>query len=105
MKFCTTCFYPNTKPDLEFNQKNVCSGCLSFQNRKKINWAEREIEFVKIIKDLKKKRTGDYDCIIPVSGGKDSTWQLIKALEYGLKPLCVNSRTCDLSPLGRKNLA
>ena len=53
---------------------------------------------------VKKKKTGDYDCIIPVSGGKDSTWQVIMALEYGLKPLCVNSRTCDLSPLGRKNL-
>tara|TARA_B110000238_G_C16127237_1_gene439772 strand:- start:431 stop:1564 length:1134 start_codon:yes stop_codon:yes gene_type:complete len=104
MKLCTTCFYPNTKPDLEFDQKGICSACVSFENRKKTNWEEREKEFIKIVTDLKKKRTGDYDCIIPVSGGKDSTWQLIKALEYGLKPLCVNSRTCDLSTLGRKNL-
>tara|TARA_B100000795_G_C22800351_1_gene441551 strand:+ start:608 stop:1741 length:1134 start_codon:yes stop_codon:yes gene_type:complete len=104
MKLCTTCFYPNTKPDLEFDKKGVCSACVSFENRKKTNWEEREKEFIKIVTDLKKKRTGDYDCIIPVSGGKDSTWQLMKALEYGLKPLCVNSRTCDLSPLGRKNL-
>ena len=51
-----------------------------------------------------KKRIGDYDCIVPVSGGKDSTWQVIKALEYNLKPLCVNSRTCDLTQLGRENL-
>jgi len=104
MKLCTTCFYPNTKPDLEFDKKGVCSACISFENRKKTNWEEREKEFIKIVTNLKKKRTGDYDCIIPVSGGKDSTWQLIKALDYGLKPICVNSRTCDLSTLGRKNL-
>ena len=104
MIHCISCFYPNTKPDLEFNEKGICSACISFENRKKINWELKKTEFEKIVKNLKKKRTGDYDCIIPVSGGKDSTWQVIKALEYGLKPLCVNSRTCDLSPLGRKNL-
>ncbi len=104
MIHCTSCFYPNTKPDLEFNENGICSACISFENRKKTNWELRKKEFIKIVKNLKKKKTGDYDCIIPVSGGKDSTWQVIMALEYGLKPLCVNSRTCDLSPLGRKNL-
>lgn len=104
MKRCINCFYPNTKPDLEFDKMGVCSACTSFKNRQKVNWKEREKEFIKIVKNLKKKRTADYDCIIPVSGGKDSTWQVIKALEYDLKPLCVNSRTCDLSTIGRKNL-
>ncbi len=104
MKYCISCFYPDTKPDLEFDKRGKCRACISFEERSKTNWEKRKNEFIKIIKDIKKKRTGDYDCIIPVSGGKDSTWQLIKALEYGLKPLCVNSRTCDLSPLGRKNL-
>jgi len=104
MKYCINCFYPDTKPDLEFDKGGVCSSCASFENRQKINWKEREKEFVKIVKDLKKRKTGDYDCIVPVSGGKDSTWQVIKALEYDLKPLCVNSRTCDLSLIGRKNL-
>jgi N-acetyl sugar amidotransferase len=104
MIYCKTCFYPNTKPDLEFNKEGICNACVSFENRKKINWKNREKDFLKIIKIIKKKKTSDYDCIIPVSGGKDSTWQVIKALEYNLKPLCVNSRTCDLSDLGRKNL-
>jgi N-acetyl sugar amidotransferase len=45
-----------------------------------------------------------WDCIIPVSGGKDSTWQVIKILELGLRPLCVNSTTCDESEIGRRNL-
>ena len=74
--------------------------CLSKNNS--LLWISYSVFSAFVNSDL--KRTGDYDCIIPVSGGKDSTWQLIKALEYGLKPLCVNSRTCDLSTLGRKNL-
>ena len=52
MKLCTTCFYPNTKPDLEFDQKGICSACVSFENRKKTNWEEREKEFIKIVTDL-----------------------------------------------------
>ena len=75
MKYCNNCFYPDIKPDLEFNKNGICAACISFDNRKKINWKEREKEFIKIVKDIKKKRSGDYDCIIPVSGGKDSTWQ------------------------------
>ena len=104
MIYCKNCFYPSTKPDLEFNKDGICNACVSFANRKKINWEKREKDFRKIVSVVKKKRIGDYDCIVPVSGGKDSTWQVIKALEYNLKPLCVNSRTCDLTQLGRENL-
>ena len=68
----------------------------------KINWKKREQAFKKIVKVYKTKN--NYDCVIPVSGGKDSTYQVLKAYEYGLKPLCVNSTTCDLSPIGRRNL-
>ena len=104
MNYCTTCFYPDTKPDIEFNKDGVCSACIAFEERKKIDWEEREKEFIKIVKDIKKKSNGNYDCIVPVSGGKDSTWQVIKMLEYDLKILCVNSRTCDFSEIGKKNL-
>ena len=42
--------------------------------------------------------------MIPVSGGKDSFYQIIKCKEMGLKPLCVNATTCDLTNLGKENL-
>ena len=45
-----------------------------------------------------------YDCIIPVSGGKDSTYQTIRVLELGLNPLCVTATTDKLSEIGRRNL-
>ena len=104
MKYCKTCFYPETKPDLVFDENQVCSACLSYKERRNINWDEREKQFLKIVEDIKKQSKFNYHCVIPVSGGKDSTWQVLKILEYGLNPLCVNSRTCDFSELGKENL-
>jgi N-acetyl sugar amidotransferase len=72
--------------------------------RKEIDWKSREIEFKQIITRIKSKGSSMWDCIVPVSGGKDSTAQVLKILELGLKPLCVNSTTCDLSEIGRKNI-
>lgn len=102
INFCKVCLYPETKPDLKFNDAGVCTACVAYKQRVKIDWKKREKDFVKLAKLYKTKN--NYDCVIPVSGGKDSTYQVLKANEYGLKPLCVNSTTCDLSPLGRRNL-
>lgn len=105
MKYCISCFYPDTKPDLVFDKNGKCSSCISFEQRNHIDWEKRKAEFLILVNKMKSERTIDgYDCVVPVSGGKDSTWQVLKILEYGLKPLCVNSRTCDLSVIGRENL-
>jgi N-acetyl sugar amidotransferase len=103
MKYCVKCLYPSTKPELKFSSSGLCSACFSYEKRSKIDWVAKEKQFAEIVKKYKKKNAV-YDCIIPVSGGKDSTYQALKAAEYNLKPLCVNSTTCDLSALGRKNL-
>lgn len=102
IKFCKKCLMPDTKPDLTFNEEGVCSACTNFENRKKIDWDKRKKDFEEIIN--KYRSDNNWDCIIPVSGGKDSTYQVIKILEYGLNPLCVTSSTCDLSDIGRKNI-
>ena len=101
IKYCTKCLYPNTKPDLWFDENGVCSACLSYQNRPEIDWG-KEKEFINIIKEYKTEN--NYDCVVPVSGGKDSFYQVIKALEYGLKPLCVTATTCSLSDIGYRNI-
>ena len=46
----------------------------------------------------------NYDCIIPVSGGKDSTYQVIRMLELDMTPLCVTATTDELSEVGRRNI-
>jgi N-acetyl sugar amidotransferase len=102
MFFCTNCLLPSTKPDLYFNESQKCGACLAFEKRSEIDWNGRQEEFLSIVERY--KRNSIWDCIVPVSGGKDSTAQVLKMLELGLNPLCVNSRTCDLSPLGRANL-
>lgn len=102
LKFCSRCLLPNTKPDLYFSQEQICAACLAFEKRDEIDWELRSREFIKLVE--KYKRSNIWDCIIPVSGGKDSTAQVLKILELGLNPLCINSRTCDLSNLGRANL-
>ncbi len=102
IQYCTNCLFPSTKPDLLFNNDGICNACTNYWNRPEINWESRSQEFKKIVKSI--KSTNYWDCVIPVSGGKDSTYQALIAKENGLNPLLVNSRTCDLSGIGRRNL-
>ena len=94
---------PETKPDLQIFDDGECDVHKSFKNRKKIDWDKRKKDLHKIVKKFKSK-SNDYDCIVPVSGGKDSTYQTLKALELGLNPLCVVATTDMLSDIGRANI-
>ena len=97
MKYCTNCFLPSTKPQLTFDENGVCSACLNYWNRPNIDWKKRKDTFLNIINEIKKNQSNNWDCVVPVSGGKDSTYQALKLRELGLNPLCVTATTCDLS--------
>ena len=103
MKYCTRCLYPDTKPHIWFNPDGLCAACIAYDERKNIDWVQREKEF-KDICEAYKGYHPYYDCIVPVSGGKDSHWQVIKAKEYGLRVLAVTATTDDLSDIGTRNL-
>jgi N-acetyl sugar amidotransferase len=100
--YCSSCLYPETKQDLWFDEKGICSACLSFKNRSEIDWQERKKELESIVS--KYKKDNGYDCIVPVSGGKDSTYQVLQVLNLGLKPLAIIAETCDLTDIGRRNI-
>jgi len=103
MRFCSKCVMPDTKPDLHFDENGVCDACRSQDTKDKdINWDARKKEFLELVKQHKKHK--DYDCIIGVSGGKDSTFQVKMVLEMGLNPLCVCFEPTIPTPTGRKNL-
>tara|TARA_Y100000031_G_scaffold149289_1_gene186830 strand:+ start:507 stop:1670 length:1164 start_codon:yes stop_codon:yes gene_type:complete len=104
IKYCKSCITPATKPDFKINADGICAGCQSFTYRKHIDWKRKEKDFLEIINKYKNNNHSNYDCIIPCSGGKDSTYQTIKVLEYGLNPLCVTASTDMLSEIGRKNI-
>jgi N-acetyl sugar amidotransferase len=95
---------PDTKPDLSFDEEGVCNACRNFENRQQINWDERKKDLMQLVDRFKSKDGSTWDCIVPVSGGKDSTYQVVKMLQLGLNPLCVTATTCDLSEIGRKNI-
>jgi N-acetyl sugar amidotransferase len=101
MKYCRKCLLPDTKPDLTFDDTGLCSACSAYDARPTIDWDSRKKELITI---LDKYKGNHYDCIVPVSGGKDSTYQVITMLELGYKPLCITATTCDLSAIGRNNI-
>ena len=82
---------PNTRPRIVFNNENICNACLHSQKKKNIDWVERKNEFDKLIIEIKKyslKNKSKYDCVVPWSGGKDSTSIALKLkFEFGLNPL------------------
>ncbi len=105
MKYCTSCVMPETKPDLFFDEKGVCDACHSAQLKAKINWRDREKEFEKLVEKFRSKSGNNYDCVIPVSGGKDSHYQTyVCKVKYGLNPLLVSFEPTLPTKLGKKNL-
>lgn len=103
LEYCTECLLPNTKPHLRIVD-GVCNACINYKNREDVNWKEREKSFLDLISKHRSKDHSNWDCLVPVSGGKDSTYQVIRMVDLGLNPLCVVATTCDLSEIGRRNI-
>lgn len=107
LNYCKKCLFPESKPDLLFNEEGICSACVAAEEKDNdIDWKQREKEFFSII-DKYKKAPGEigYDCLIPVSGGKDSTYQAyFMKVVCGLNPLCVCFETTNLTELGQRNI-
>ena len=105
MKYCKKCLYPDTKPQLEFNSDGICSACTNVKMKEEIDWDKKRKEFVQILEKYTDKDGKNYDCIIPVSGGKDSMYQTyVMKEEFGLNPLVINFHPLDQTDVGKKNL-
>jgi N-acetyl sugar amidotransferase len=104
IRYCTCCVMPETKPDLHIDGAGVCSACRSYKGRDDVDWDKRRAELLELVERYRSKDGTSWDCIVPVSGGKDSTYQVIRMLQLGLNPLCVTATTCDLSEIGRRNI-
>ena len=103
VKYCKSCTYPSSSAvPLEFDENGRCSGCSTNSEKKEIDWDRRKLLFESLIDEYKSNNY--YDCIIPVSGGKDSYWQIHKIKEYGLNPLLVTYHGNNYTQTGLKNL-
>ncbi|MCY9692362.1 N-acetyl sugar amidotransferase [Paenibacillus alginolyticus] len=105
MRYCTKCVYPAiAATPLTFDENGVCSGCRVADQRMKINWEERG-EYLRELFDEYRSTGSNYDCLIPVSGGKDSYFQAhIVTKVYGLKPLLVTYYHDNFIPAAERNL-
>ena len=108
MKYCKKCVMPDTRPGIFFDEEQVCYACRYEESKADIDWLAREKELQSIADEAKaeaKRRTLSYDCVIGVSGGKDSTFQAVYAKEkLGLHPLLINCVPDELTEIGRKNI-
>ena len=109
MDYCKRCLYPaNAKPTIILDDDGVCSGCRYHESRQNIDWPNRQEMLKEILDEHKAKAkaaNNPYDCIIPVSGGKDSHFQtyIMKVL-YGMNPLLVTYNHIFNTRLGIRNL-
>lgn len=89
LRRCTRCTLPETHEMIEFDKDGVCNVCRSHETKKEIDWNGRKNQLMQLLEKYRGKYP--YDCIVPFSGGKDSTftlWYIVK--ELGLKPLVVS---------------
>lgn len=104
LKYCVRCMLPDTKPDLQMDKEGVCSACRAYESRTQVDWAARRVELEQVLDRYRNRDGSNWDCIVGVSGGKDSTYQVLRMKQLGLNPLCITATTCDLSAIGRRNI-
>lgn len=91
---CTRCIMDTTDPDITFDDQGVCNHCHYFDNNVRPAWPSPEegerilAEMISKVKSYGKDK--QYDCIIGLSGGIDSSFVAVKAVEWGLRPLVVH---------------
>lgn len=111
MEYCARCLYPaNAKPTIILDEEGVCSGCRYHESRDTadVDWTERREIFEQILDEARttaKQRGNHHDCIVPVSGGKDSHFQVwVLQKKYGMNPLLVTFNHTYNAPAGVRNL-
>lgn len=105
VQYCIRCCIPETQEGVKFDELGICQACQSSEQKIHINWAEKEAQLRQLFDDAKANAGNNYDCIVPISGGKDSTFQLhVLTKVYGMKPLAVTFSHNWFSETGWYNL-
>lgn len=104
MRYCARCILPDTRPGITLDADGVCSACRGHDDKlHRIDWPARSRAFDALVAEARARGEG-YDCIVPVSGGKDSWYQVITAKRHGLTVLAVTWRTPGRTAVGQRNL-
>ena len=107
MKYCKKCLMPNTRPGITFNEEGVCCACINHERKKSVDWDKRFKELQALCDKYRGcNGPGAYDCLIAVSGGKDSHYQVhIMKEVMGMNPLLVTVEdNFTMTEAGKSNI-
>ncbi|AOV08498.1 N-acetyl sugar amidotransferase [Sporosarcina ureilytica] len=106
MKFCKKCVMPDTRPGIYFNEKGICQACVAEEQKEQTDWDARLKELKQLCDKYRRKDETKFDCIIPVSGGKDSHYQVYFMKEVmGMNPLLVSVEdNLEMTDAGKNNI-
>jgi N-acetyl sugar amidotransferase len=101
--YCKKCLTPSSRPRISINDAGVCNACENSKEKTQIDWNEREKELLEILKKHRSK-IGNYDCVVPWSGGKDSSSIAHKLkFKYNMNPLLVTFSPLIINEVGNHN--
>jgi len=103
--WCKTCLNMSTRPRIEFDAKGVCNACHWAEQKKSMDWSGRQQQLEGLLDKYRSKNSHGFDCIVPVSGGKDGSYvaYMLKH-KYGMNPLTVTIRPALSLDIGEQNL-
>lgn len=105
VRYCTRCCLPETADGLAFDEMGICQPCRSSEQKIHINWVEREKQLQVILDRYRGKSKSGYDVIVPISGGKDSMFQLyVLTQKYNMRCLAVTFSHNWYTETGKFNL-
>src|SRR5438067_344217 len=106
LRYCVRCCQPETEEGITFDDRGVCNGCTSSEEKMHINWEERERTLRARLQQYKERfKDRAWDCIVPISGGKDSFFQAYVLTQiYGMRPLAVTFSHNWFTEAGKRNL-
>lgn len=103
--WCSSCLNASTRPRISFDERGRCNACCWADKKSSLDWSQRGRELESLLA-LHKNSQGGFDCVVPVSGGKDGSYVAYQLKHvFGMNPLCVTVTPPMERALGRKNLA
>lgn len=102
--WCNHCLNMSTRPRISFDERGWCNACQWMEEKKKLDWSSRKRELIETL-DKHRSKKGGFDCIVPVSGGKDGSYVSYQLKHvYGMHPLAVTVTPALSLELGNENL-
>jgi N-acetyl sugar amidotransferase len=104
LRWCSNCLTMSTRPRITFDSRGWCNACVWSEQKTKLDWDGRISELEKLLSGHRKK-DGSFDCIVPVSGGKDGSYVAYSLKhKYGMNPLAITVTPALPLELGNRNL-